>query len=333
MAEAVNTEAPIFIVGTGRSGTSLLRNILNRHPRIAISDETHFLQYVYSRRRAFGNLDNPAHRRRVADEYVRLKHLRVISDPGALRARLLRDATSYRGLFTSLAANYAELQGKPRWGEKTPHHALFAGTLCEWYPHATIIHIVRDPRDVVASLQRMPWSAGSVVRNAMTWRRINLAARQCCDRPQYMSIRYETLVREPERTVAGICERLGEEYFPSMLVATKPTLLHPSPPWLARAAEAITAERLEKWRAELTAEEASQIEWAVGEHLESFGYRRAAEPASIQAIVRGLGRAAWDAAHQRFRQLPASWCRLVRPTKLAKEEYWTYKGRTRGFRA
>jgi hypothetical protein len=203
--------------------------------------------------------------------------------------------------------------------------------LCEWYPRATIIHIVRDPRDVAASQQRMPWGSHSVVRNAMIWRRVNLAARRCADRPQYMSIRYETLVREPEPTVAGICERLGEEYFPSMLVATKTSSLRPPPPWLARAEEAITAERLEKWREELTAEEASQIEWAVGEHLESFGYRRAAEPASIQAIVRGLAHAAWDAAHQRFRQFPAAWYRLVRPTKLAEEEYWTYRSRARDF--
>jgi hypothetical protein len=92
---------------------------------------------------------------------------------------------------------------------------------------------------------------------------------------QYLLVSYETLIGEPEREVARICERLGEEYSPSMLDATEPAVSRPHVPWMERAWEAVTTGRLERWRQELTAEEASQIEWAVGDHLEAFGYQHA----------------------------------------------------------
>jgi hypothetical protein len=107
-----------------------------------------------------------------------------------------------------------------------------------------------------------------------------------------------------------------------MLDATEPAVSRPHVPWMERASEAVTSGRLERWREELTAEEASQIEWAVGDHLEAFGYQHAAAPASFAAIAGGLGFAAWDGFRTRLEQLPSTWYRLTQPTRLAKEEYW-----------
>jgi len=324
-------EAPIFIVGSSRSGTSLLRNILNRHPRIAICDETHFHHYIYTRRRAFGDLGDLKNRRRLVEEYLGLKRLRNVTDPAGLSEELMREATSYQAFFTCFVKYHTVSQGKPRWGEKTPQHSLFSETLCEWYPGGTIIHMIRDPRDVVASLQRMPWAADSVVQNAWRWLRHNLAAQRCSHRPQYLPVRYETLVTQPEQEVARICECLGEEYVPSMLDPMGHTVFPPPVPWTVRAQEPITAERLGKWRDSLTAEEVSQIEWAVGRHMEAFGYQRALNPPSILTIARGVGFALFDTARTRFTQLPGIWYYLVRPTKLAKEESWTRRGVVKQF--
>ncbi len=207
-------EAPIFIVGAPRSGTTLLRNMFNRHPRIAICGETHFHHYVYARRQAFGDLIDPKNRQRVVEEYLGLRRLRWVADRAVLSEKLMRDGTSYQALFTSLVKYHAESQGKQRWGEKTPQHALFSETLCEWYPGATLIHMIRDPRDVVASLQRMSWAGNSVVQNARTWRKCSLAAQRCSHLPQYLPVCYETLVSQPERELRRICERIGEEYDP-----------------------------------------------------------------------------------------------------------------------
>src|SRR5579864_5854192 len=110
---AVASESPIFIVGAPRSGTTLLRNILNRHPRIAICGETHFRHYIYGRRWAFGNLSDPKNRRRVVEEFLAVRRLqRFVIDPAGLTEKLLREGTSYQALFTSFVKYHAESQGK-----------------------------------------------------------------------------------------------------------------------------------------------------------------------------------------------------------------------------
>jgi hypothetical protein len=322
----VDMEAPIFIVGAPRSGTTLLRTLLSRHPRIAICGETQFHHYVYARRRVFGDLGDPKNRRRVIEEYLALRRMRrFMNDRAALTEKLMREATSYQALFTCVVKNYAEWQGKERWGEKTPQHALFSETLCDWYPGGTLIHLIRDPRDVVASMQHVPFAGDSVVRNAWMWLACNLAAQRCSNLPQYLPVRYETLVTQPEQELRRICAHLNEEYVASMLEPQE-HVDPPAPvPWSERAQQRITTERIDKWREELTAEQVSQIEWVVGTHMETFGYQRSMDPPSSLTIARGLGFAAFDFVRMRLRQIPGIWYHLARPTKLDREESWMHR--------
>ena len=315
-------DAPIFIVGSPRSGTSLMRNILNRHPRIGICGETHFHHYVYKRRRSFGDLSDLKNRRRLIEEYLALKRLRFITDPAGLTETLLREGTSYQALFTSFVKYHSVAGSKQRWGEKTPQHAFFAETLCEWYPAGTILHMIRDPRDVVASLQWMPWAPDTVVPNAHRWLSCNLGAHRCSGAPQYFPVHYEALAARPEQEVARICERLGEEYFPGLLDPLGHQVFPPPVPWTQSAAKPITTERLGSWRQELSAKQVALIEWIVGRHMETFGYERASAPPSRPTIALGLGQAALDTIRTRLTQLPGIWYHLARPTKLAKEEFW-----------
>jgi len=86
---------PIFIVGAPRSGTRLLRTILERHPAIAIRGETHFNHYVYTRRRAFGDLGNFENRRRLVDEYLSIQRIKRFGlDIAEVKDQLLREGTS-----------------------------------------------------------------------------------------------------------------------------------------------------------------------------------------------------------------------------------------------
>src|SRR5580704_14713740 len=106
-----------------------MRRILDRHPSIGIRPETQFQRLVYSRRKAFGDLSNLNNRRRLIDEYLASRFIRGIDfDTAALAERLQREGTSYRALFSSLLRCYADSQGKSRFGEKTPQHALFLET-------------------------------------------------------------------------------------------------------------------------------------------------------------------------------------------------------------
>jgi hypothetical protein len=293
--------------------------MLNRHPAIAICRETEFFHWVYSRRRSFGPLSEPENRRRVVKEYVatqRIQRMRV--DLEALRRTLLEEATSYPAMFLSLMRFFANAHGKRSCGEKTPHNGLLTELLYEWYPDASVIHILRDPRDAVASMLRMPWAPKNVVSNTRAWLSFNLGARRSSGNPGYLLVRYEELVKNPEVELRRICAFVGEEYSSAMLEPNWDPAVNLF--WFRRAEEPVTTERLGKWREELTANQVALVEWSVGHHMQTFGY----EPLGIRptraAILRDLASAVSDAVGKRVEQFPAAWYYLIRSTSLAREE-------------
>ena len=312
-------DTPIFIVGGPRSGTTLLRNMLNRHPAIAICRETEFFHWVYARRRTFGSLSDMRNRQRVVKAYLATRRIRRMKvDLQALEETLLREGASYEELFLSLMRFFARVHGRRRCGEKTPHNALVAEILCQWYPGASVIHLLRDPRDAVASMLRMPWAPGNVRSNALSWLLFNLAAWRLRSSPRYLLVRYEQLVAQPEQELRRICAFVGEEYFPAMLVPNwDPTA---DLPWFRRAEEPVTTGRLGKWREELTADQVALVEWYVGPHMQTFGYEAVGRRPPSPAIVCDLISAACDAVRKRVRQFPAVLYYLMRSSKLVSEE-------------
>jgi Sulfotransferase family len=316
------TKPPIFIVGCPRSGTTLLTQMLDRHPSLAVCKETHFERLVYRRRKAFGDLSDLSRRRVLIAEYLASRPMqRAGLDSPELADRLSREATSYKAMFTSIIRYYADSQDKPRCGEKTPHHALFLETLCEWFPNAVILHMIRDPRAAVASLQNARWAPNSVVTNARTWVKHSQEARRFRDRPGYLEIRYEKLVSDPAGELNRVCAFLGEDYSPAMLVPER-AVAQLREDGLRRYQTAVTSSRLEVWRKELTTSQVAQIEWVVGRGLEDFGYAREAPAATALTVLRGIGYAAVDFAGYVLARLPAVWYRLGAPTKIAKYEHW-----------
>jgi hypothetical protein len=246
----------------------------------------------------------------------RIRRMRV--DLPALGETLVREGTSYEAMFLSLLRFFAQAHGKRRCGEKTPHNALIVETLCQWYPGATIVHLLRDPRDAVASMLRMPWAPKNVASNTYAWLRFNQGAWRSRHRPQYLLVRYEDLVTQPELQLRRICAFAGEEYSPAMLVPNS----DPSAdrPWFDRAEEPVTAGRLGKWREELTANQVALVEWVVGEHMQTFGYEAVGLAPARLSLLRDFACAARDAVSRRVEQFPAAWYYLMRSANLAKEE-------------
>jgi len=241
-------------------------------------------------------------------------------DLRALGDRLAREGTSYAAFFSTLLEFYAGTHGKARWGEKAPFHAAELPTLAEWYPDGRVVHLVRDPRDVVSSLLRMPWGARSVLRNARVWRRLTAPAGAHGAKIQRMIIRYEDLVTDPPGTVRGVCDFLGISYEPQMLVP------QPRPPakrpWLQRAQEAITSSTVGTWRLALSNDQVRLIEWLCAPEMRSYGYATTQPPASRWLKLRGTGNAIQDAVWERVRRAPRLWFYWVRPRALATEERW-----------
>jgi len=175
MTEPRTEAEAIFIVGVSRSGTTLMRRILDSHGRIGIATENHYLGHLlpwegvrFALRKAGDLRDDAAVRRAVELIYAGRIRPRVSLRPQSpywdwllktvpreqFEARLLAGERSERGVFTTLMRVYADRGAKAIIGEKTPAHIGWAETLLEWYPNARIIHMVRDPRAVYASEAR-----------------------------------------------------------------------------------------------------------------------------------------------------------------------------------
>lgn len=162
----------IFIVGLSRSGTTLMRNILNESDWIAISRENHFLGHLIGAEgmrqkfHKFGDLSYDDNVHRLVDHLYSggsersswfrraSSHWRWITrrvDRQEFTQKFLATDRSERALFVLLMQLFAEKKGKPIMGEKTPAHFRYAETLLSWFPDAKIIHMMRDPRGIFIS--------------------------------------------------------------------------------------------------------------------------------------------------------------------------------------
>jgi hypothetical protein len=292
----------IFIVGFGRSGTTLLRTILSRHSRIAITPETHFLKRAEAAGGPQGSPEDFEAFWERLTEWVRFRDLGI--DPAETRALVGRD-TSFRAVFDAMLEAYRSRLGAARVGEKTPSHSRYLSTLLGWYPDAQVLVLERDPRAAIASFLKTPWVRETIFepslrrglttgdpRNAIAdlaaeWERLyaHEFARRADD-PRLRRVRYENLVRGPEREVRGICDFLGEAFEPAMLGDEEV-----SPPSAAigdarienwrrgherRSNAPVSADSLEKWRGILTAEQAALIEARCRRGMALTGYAREA---------------------------------------------------------
>ena len=153
---------PVFVVGVPRSGTTLLSAMLNAHPDIAISPETFFLEWALRRRDVDPREEQGFER--FWDDYSASKSFESLGlDNAVLRNNLPAGGErTFVAIFASILQTYAEAHGEARCGEKTPRHYLYIDTLLEWFPRATVVFVVRDPRAVAASLLRVPWASNDV---------------------------------------------------------------------------------------------------------------------------------------------------------------------------
>ncbi len=326
--EALDTSGadPIFIVGAPRSGTTLLRTMLNRHPDIGICDETFFFYYVGSRRKVFGELKSMANREPVVDRYLETQRVRRLGlHTQDLRTALLRDGEDYERLFLALLRFYAASQGKRRYGEKTPQHAYHVDTLCRVYPGCRIIHLVRDPRDVVASLNRMPFGAPYTAANARVWRSCVQAAERESGRDNFLRVHYEHLVDRPEGELQRICRFISEPYHRCMLAADPSARVDQW--WFQRAQEPLSTDRKEKWREDLTPTDVGVVEWINHDLMTGLDYTPTGRPPSEwQRLVARVQEVLWS-VQSRIWGLPRLWYYWLQPTKLAAEEAWIDRNR------
>ncbi|MCZ4260848.1 sulfotransferase [Limimaricola sp. G21655-S1] len=221
---------PLFIVGSPRSGTKLLRELLNRNPGINLCNpESHFIPYLY---RSFGtdpaffsvDLDRffAAFDRMPFQTFSRRMGKRVMRRADFEQ---LRDALTWAEAFEPILRFYGDPDAPQTaiWGDKTPSYVLDLPLLSEIFPTARFIHIIRDPRDVAVSAQNA-WRH-NLLRSATKWaRNVSVGRRDAAAlEGRYMEIFYEDLLRAPEAELRRACDFLDVGYAPEMTSLIRPS--------------------------------------------------------------------------------------------------------------
>ncbi len=196
---------PFFVVGAQRSGTTMLRLMLNSHSRIAVPFESAFL-CQYSNLVQYGDLKNKSNTEKLLQalaEEPLTKKGKIIQEPKAILAESIE---TYSDLLTAVFQQYARRRGKVRWGVKTPAYVTEIDQIWRLFPHCKIIHLIRDGRDVALSYRRISWGSSHTPRVAADWRWKVMLGHKMGEMiwASYLEVHYEDLVRSPEATLSGV---------------------------------------------------------------------------------------------------------------------------------
>lgn len=286
--KAVSTmqEAPIFIVGVPRSGTTLLSSLLGAHSRLSCGPETQVfaqlpIRSMALRRQLLQDWPNNAVRALARIEHVGgnvADYYGISSDE--LAEWLRQQPASLSAVFGAIPEVFRRKCGAARWVEKTPNHLSRVATIRQVFPQARIIRIVRDPRAVAVSLQRVPWGPSDYHAALGLWWKFDSISEAFFASDRWATtVRYEDLLRAPEDSLRGLCDFIGEDYESRMIDnAASGRLVNASnEPWKAKAAEAVDASRTDAWKRDLGHEERRFSEAALGDRLADFGYERSFE--------------------------------------------------------
>jgi hypothetical protein len=305
--------APIFVVGASRSGTNLVRAILNKHSEVWVSGETHYFDDL--RPRLNGDATRPLvgrERNQVERYFLALSHRPYgwDGDPGesSIDASELRALASARtgsadAYFEAFCTLRARLHGKSHWAEKTPRHVYRIDDILSAFPDGKIVCLLRDPRAVVASYRdwhklsrRQPRAdlavahaadrqrakrSYNIVLMSLLWRsvvRSTYGALRCHGAERVRVQRFEQLALRPEQGVSELCAWLGLQYEPQMLEIP----LVKSSYSAVDEPKGISAEPADRWRSMLSPAEVAIVQRCCGRIMDELDYAR--EPVDLSAM-------------------------------------------------
>jgi hypothetical protein len=312
----------VFFVGCPRSGTTLVQRLANAHPELAVVHELHWLPRLWEQRSgiAADGTVTPD----FADVLLGDRRFRKLKLGPDLVRKLAAERTFYARLVSELFDAHGAEKGKRLVGEKTPGYVRRIRTLHELWPHARIVHLIRDGRDVALSLRswhrvertlgRFPtWSEDGLVTAALFWewnvRQGKDAAALFGER--YYEMRYEALVADPGGECRKLCDFLGIAYDTAMLRFHEGRTRDDSSLDAKKAWRPVTR-GLRNWRTEFTPSEVSRFEAAACPLLEELGYDVGTAPADAEVERADRLRAAFaEGARRRGWRNPAAWERVV----------------------
>lgn len=290
------SKAPFFVIGSPRSGTTLLRLLLTAHPRLVVPPECGFVVWLQP---SFGHWGDKefSDRRKVEHFSEAVYQARKFETWGISRRKIEEAILDSSDLDYGKACEiiyelYAEKQGKKEivWGDKNNFYLHHVKDLKEIYPAARFIHIVRDGRDVACSYREV-MSAGSqgkyhprfpsdIDEIASIWsgdvEEVSSAFESLKEADKY-ELHYEDLTSAPEREMTALCNWLGVDYSEKMLefhVYNRSLGLEPQETmiWKHKTLFPVDNASVGRYRQFLSEKEIGAFNRIAGRQLSKFGY-------------------------------------------------------------
>ena len=264
----------IFITGASRSGTTLLSFILRNHSKVFGLKELHYFGESWDPRKPDQKMNERQMVSAVANIYkcqeqgvlaAKNTH-RYCERAQALINSLDKINREPANLFMAAVSELCEAEGKSIPCEQTPRNIFYADELLRTYPDAKVIHIIRDPRAVMAS-QKYRWKRRSLATDkkgvsryqsvrvwvnyhpftvARMWLKATQQAMRLVSHPRFTLVRFEDLIQEPEKTVLFLCDRLGLQFESLMLEVGQINSSHQSS--IGGARKGLQTDSIDKWR-------------------------------------------------------------------------------------
>lgn len=275
----VKVQAPVFILSAQRSGSTLLRVMLDRIPGVVGLPETFFWTFKHAHK----HLDPgaPPQRATIARQWLRYFTIKKWDiDHERLEREIVEHADTWAKVFAATVSRYVEDTGI-EWSaesvvcEKTPAHIHKQQSILSDYPDARFIYLVRDPRDQASSLKKCSWSTSNTYVIARVWR---AGVRTIGTNPNSITLRYEDLVRETQATFGRLTAFLGKTVAYEDVKeagALQPVRLgHQKAERHGKALQPVTDKSISKWRNGLSRpdKDLQVIQYVCEREMKQFGY-------------------------------------------------------------
>lgn len=267
--------SPVFIVGCARSGTTLLRNLLNSHPEIKFPPESHFILDFYH---LFGDPKTEKDVIRILDhikKHKRFKKFEICINKGEVK-----DIRRYSELIDYIYTKFIGKYDAKRWGDKTPLYVLDLKLLVKLFSNAKIIHIIRDGRDVADSIIKTYFGPNNTYLAAKYWKKHVEAGNsqgQSLGTSRYKEIKYEDLLNNSEQTLRSVCSFINIKYNKRINKVSPSYSTEKHRKFLKRARPhnphtKIIKSNQNKWKQEMSEKDILMFESVAGDTLRKFKY-------------------------------------------------------------
>ncbi|WP_324153439.1 sulfotransferase [Ideonella sp.] len=270
------------MIGTQRSGSNLLRLMVNQAPTIAAPHPPHVLERFTPLLPAYGDLRDEAAFQRLVDDVVRLVEVNPVSwgvefDRADIRQRC-RD-NSLVAVFGSVMDRMAEAYGKPDWMCKSLANVHYLPEIERYFGgQARFLYLYRDGRDVCLSFLKAVVGEKTAYHVARQWEREQQLALECGRRvpaSQYLALSYEELTSNPDSTLQLLCRWLGIEFSPTMLdfhASEEASKTAASGRLWENVKKPVMSSNTKKWLTGMSQDEVIDFESVAGPSLIELGY-------------------------------------------------------------